>query len=97
MAKHWYRIDIDPQGKRSFCGSSPFDLNEMGKQLSTAKYIQLDDLFYRDSDSQLRPWQDWEPRLLPTALIQCSAVVSVMPFDGVPTISKRGGPSDGPA
>jgi len=97
MAKHWYRIEMGEDGKRGVCGSSQLDLDEMLKQLSTAAYIRLDDMFYRDSQNQFRPWTDWEPRLEPTGLIRCSSIRTVMPFKGTPPVISQGGRSDGPA
>ena len=91
MAKYWYRIDTDDDGNRGLCGSTEFDLNEMMNQLSTQTHIRLDDMFYRDSQNQLRAWGDWEPRLEPTAIIRCSAIRTVMPFKGTPPIVTQGG------
>ena len=97
MAKHWYRIDTDVSRETPICGSSEFDLNEMMKQLSTATFIRLDDMFYRDGQNQLRPWGDWEPRVEPTVLIRCSAIRTVTPFKGTPPVVSQGGRLDGPA
>jgi hypothetical protein len=53
-------------------------------ELSSAAFLRLDDLFYRDSQQRVRPWTEWDPRMQPTAFINCKAISSVMPFAGDP-------------
>lgn len=91
MAKHWYRIDFHEGEKdRMLCGSSPLDPTQMMAELSSAAFIRLDDLFYRDNQGRSQSWSEWDPRLQSTALINCKSISTVMPFAGDPRSSQPG-------
>ncbi|HEV2293352.1 MAG TPA: hypothetical protein VGR35_05815 [Tepidisphaeraceae bacterium] len=85
MAKHFYRIDFHEGAKdRMLCGSSPLDPAQLMTELASTAFIRLDDLFYRDNQNRFRSWSEWDPRLQPTAFINCKCISTVMPFVGDP-------------
>ena len=89
MEKHWYRIDCHNGQKESMlCGSSALDLDQLTKELASAAFIRLEDLFYRDNQNRLLSWSDWDPRLQSIALINCKCITTVMPFNGDPRDSR---------
>ena len=85
MAKHYYRIDYqEGMRDRVLCGSSSLDLDQFITELASAPFIRLDDLSYRDNQNRFRSWSEWDPKVRPTAFINCKCVTTVMPFDGDP-------------
>ena len=87
MAKFWYRVNFRECGKPSMlCGTSEFDLPSLMRELASSPFIRLGDLSYQDTQKAWHPWEDWDPAMEPTVLIQVKEIGTIMPFKGDPRV-----------
>jgi hypothetical protein len=85
VAKHFYRVDYDDGNRKgSVCGSTELDPTAFIAEISSAAFIRLDDLVYRDNQQRVRSWTEWDPHTQPTIFINCKFIHTVMPLSGDP-------------
>ena len=86
---NWFKIEVrNGTGAYTYAGSSPHSLETLAEQATQGKYIQLDNLVYRDR-GEIKDWEAWDKREVPTVVINPEMIIDIMPFKADPRTLSR--------
>jgi hypothetical protein len=87
---NWFKIEVDKakEGTYHYVGSSSSTLEQLAENASRGDFLRLDNLLYVDR-GDIKPWSEWDQSLLPSAMINPKAIISMMQFKGDPRTTPR--------
>ena len=87
---NWFKVEISKakEGTYHYVGSSTATLDELMNTAARGEYVKLDNLLYTDR-GDIKPWQEWDPSLLPSTAINPAVIITMMQFKGDPRTLPR--------
>ena len=85
-SKHWYQVTVNyPTSIYVFVGTSSLADSDFAMAVSKGdKFIELDNLLYRDQVGKYKDWHEWDPTLKGYVFLNPKSIIEIKPMVGDP-------------